>query len=99
MQAWPDTLSEYGDRLADQLREDPDGIGLCVAYIGDTPVGSARSSFRRGSWFSGLWGGGSSSNIAGVASTATWSFIARGLRRLAECRGCRSTLCRRAGRS
>ncbi len=58
MQVWPDTPSEYGDRLADQLREDPDGIGLCVAYIGDTPVGSARSSFRRGSWFSSLCGGG-----------------------------------------
>jgi GNAT superfamily N-acetyltransferase len=54
---WPDTPAGYADGLAAQLRDDPDGIGLCIAYMDDTPVGSARSSFLPGSWFSGLWGG------------------------------------------
>ena len=58
MAAFPDTSPELADSLRAQLRDSPDSLGLCVAYVDGVPVGSARSGFHPRSWFCGLAGGG-----------------------------------------
>ena len=58
IQVFPDTSPELADHLKAQLLDDPDSLGLCVAYIDGLPVGSARNSFHPKSWFCGLQGGG-----------------------------------------
>ncbi len=49
---------ELGERLAAQLREDPELVQMVVAMAGDEPVSAARVEFVPGTDFAGLWGGG-----------------------------------------
>jgi hypothetical protein len=42
-QAFAKTSDDYGDWLTGRFREAPESIDLCVAYVDDRPVGSART--------------------------------------------------------
>lgn len=57
-QAFAQKSEGYGDWLAEQLRETPELIDLCVAYVDDMPVGSARTGYDSRSQFSSLCSGG-----------------------------------------
>jgi len=54
---WQKDFSDLVERLARDLRDDPDQIGVYVAYIDEQPVSAAWIYFHAGSQFASLWGG------------------------------------------
>lgn len=56
-QAWNRQGAGHIEFIADLLRDNPDEVGIYVAYVDGTPAGCARVSFQKGSQFAGLWAG------------------------------------------
>jgi hypothetical protein len=56
--AFDEPSRDLGARLAAQLRDAPESLGLVVAMAGDEPVSAARIEFLTGTDFAGMWGGG-----------------------------------------
>jgi GNAT superfamily N-acetyltransferase len=55
--AWNRQGAGHIEFIADLLRENPDMVGVYVAYVDGTPASCARVSFQKGSQFAGLWAG------------------------------------------
>jgi len=56
-EVWDDDYTSLGNRLARDLRENPDLLSVFVAYADDKPVSSAWLYYNARSRFAGLWGG------------------------------------------
>lgn len=54
---WQDDFSILNERLANDLRQDPDHICVYAAYVDGVPASSAWTYFHEGSQFASLWGG------------------------------------------
>ncbi len=54
---WQDDFAELAERLARDLREDPNQISIYLAYADGRPVSAAWIYFHAGSQFASLWGG------------------------------------------
>lgn len=54
---WQDDFTALQERLANDLRQDPDHICVYAAYVEGLPASSAWIYFHQGSQFASLWGG------------------------------------------
>lgn len=54
---WQEDFSILQERLAHDLQQNPDHIGVYAAYVDGLPVSSAWIYFHEGSQFASLWGG------------------------------------------
>lgn len=54
---WQEDFALLHERLANDLRQDPDHICVYVAYVDGLPASSAWIYFHEGSQFASLWGG------------------------------------------
>lgn len=54
---WGGDRSSWGDRLATEMRENPEFLSIYIAYIDDDPACAGWLNFSPDSQFASLWGG------------------------------------------
>jgi GNAT superfamily N-acetyltransferase len=83
---WHEDFGALAERLARDLRDDPDHLGIYVAYVDEIPASSAWIYFHEGSQFASLWGG---STAPGYRKRGLYTALLAARAQEARCRGVR----------